>query len=114
LNELLYVEYDFSLRYIVIDIDESTKKATVSLGDCFDVIRESAVEANPEDPTISSGGLSHEIVLHYQGGQWKIISDVYRDALWRTLRKSESSTDDILRGIEIMLADLVERASPTP
>ncbi len=114
INKLRYVEYNFYLSYKVLDIDESVKKATVSLGDRYDVVRESAVEANPEDPLVSSGGLSHEIILQNEGGQWKIISDTYRDALWRTLRKPESTTDDILRGIDIMLADLEERASPMP
>ena len=114
INKLRYVKFDFSLTYKVLGIDESANKATVLLGELFDVVRESALEANPEDPTISSGGLSHEIVLHYQGGQWKIISDTYRDALWRTLRKPGLTTDEILHSIEIMLADLEKRSSPTP
>lgn len=114
LNKLRYVEYEYSLKYKLIEVDESTQTATVSLGELFEVIRESAVEANPEDPQVSSGGLSHEFNLRKEAGQWKIVSDRYRDALWRTLRKPGSTTDEILRGIEIMLDDLEERASQTP
>ena len=114
LNKLRYVEYEYSLNYKDIVVDASTEMATVSLGELFEVIRESAVEANPEDPHVSMGGLSHEIVLRNEQGEWKIVSHTYKDALWRTLRKPGSTTDEILHSIEIMLEDLEEKASPTP
>ena len=110
LNKLRYVEYEYSLTYKDIIVDASAKMATVLLGELFEVIRESAVEANPEDPHISRGGLSHEIVLRNEQGEWKIVSHTYKDALWRTLRKPESTIDEILRSIEIMLEDLEEAA----
>jgi hypothetical protein len=106
LNKLRYAEYNYSLNYHSIIVDDTTGLADVSLYDIFEVIHERSVEANPEDPLVSSGGLSHKILLSSEGDQWKIVSDVYRDAFWRTLRKPESTTDYILRNIEIMLADL--------
>ena len=114
LKGLRYSEYKYSLNFQSIIVDDVTGMADVSLYDIFEFITERVAESNPEDPLVSSGGLPHEIVLRNEGGQWKIVSDIYRDAFWRTLRQPESTTDDILRNIEIMLANLVERASPTP
>ncbi len=114
LKKLRYAEHKYSLNYGDIVIDDTTGTAEVYLYDTFEVIHERSVEANPEDPHVNMGGLPHEFVLRNEQGKWKIVSDTYRDALWRTLRKPGSTTDEILRSIEIMLEDLEERASPMP
>ena len=103
LNEFRYAEYKYSLNYQNIIVDDSSGMADVSLYDIFEVIHERSIEANPKDPHVTMGGLPHEIVLRNEEGQWKIISDFYRDALWRTLRKPGSTTEEILSSIELSM-----------
>jgi hypothetical protein len=62
LNKLRYAEYNYSLNYHSIIVDDTTGLADVSLYDIFEVIHERSVEANPEDPLVSLGGLSHQIL----------------------------------------------------
>ncbi len=115
LNELLFVEYKYSLNYQSIIVDDSSGMADVSLYDIFEVIHERSVEANPIDPHVTMGGLPHEIVLLNEGDQWKIIFDIYWDSMWYTLRHPrDASTDEILRNIEEKMDQLEAMPSPTP
>ncbi len=114
LNHLRYVEYKYSLDFGNFTADNSSQMATVSVIEEHDVIEEISMELDPEDPFVSHRyGLEHTIVLRNEQGQWKIDSDYYNDYLWRMLRQTGKSTDEILRKIDIMLDDLEERASPT-
>jgi len=114
LKELRYAKYEYSLKYTDILFDTSTQVVTVSLLDNFKIIRERTIESNPENPSITRGGLSHEIVLHNEQGQWKIISDSYWDSWWRQFRKPGLSTNQILHNIELKMKKLEAMPSPTP
>ncbi|MFZ5910688.1 MAG: hypothetical protein ACOYYU_11805 [Chloroflexota bacterium] len=116
LNQLRYVKYEYFLDFSNIEIDSSAQRAVVSLLERFDAIREKAVELNPEDPHISRmGGLEHEINLYKEHDQWKIVSDIYYDHLWRILRQPlDASTEEILHNINIQLTKLETKAPPTP
>ena len=115
INKLRYTEYTYSLDYKYIVVDESTNTAKVSMSDYFELIRERAAENNPENPRASTGELSHNIILSKEQGEWKIISDIYWDSMWYTLRHPwDASTDEILRNIEKKMDQLKAMPSPTP
>lgn len=114
LKELRYAKYEYSLKYTDILFDTTTQVVTVSLLDNFKIIREWTIKSNPENPSVTRGGLSHEIVLHNEQGQWKIISDTYWDSWWRQFRKPGLSTNQILHNIELKMKKLEAMPSPTP
>ncbi len=114
LNRFGYAKYEYSLTYKSVVIDTPAQIATVSLLEDFTIITERAMERNPEAPSITRGDLTHEIVLHKEEGQWKIVSDVYWDAWWRSYRKPGISTDEILSKINEELQKLEAMPSATP
>jgi hypothetical protein len=115
LRNLRYVEFKYSLDYREIVFDDSSQQATVSLVEHHHVIRERAKENNPENPRVSEGELIHKIILSKEQSEWKIISDIYWDSMWYTLRHPQNaSTDEILRNIDKKMRQLEKGASPTP
>lgn len=113
LNNLRYAKYTYSLKYKDIVIDTSAQTAVISLLEYFEIICERAMENNPENPQACAiGDLTHEIVLHNEQGQWKIVSDVYWDSWWRQFRKPGASTDEILDSINLKMLELEARALP--
>jgi hypothetical protein len=94
-------------------IDASFQGAVISLLEYFEIICERAVENNPQNPQpCAVGDLSHEIVLRSEGGQWKIISDVYWDSWWRRFRKPGASSAEILASLNLELQEL-EASTPS-
>jgi len=114
LKESIYAKYEYSLKFTDISFDTSTQVVTVSLHDNFAIITERKIESNPENPSLTRGDLSHEIVLRNEQGQWKIISDTYWDSWWRQFRKPELSTSDILHNIELKRQKMDAMPTPTP
>lgn len=104
LNRLRYVDYEFFLDFKDISTDDTTQTATVSVR--HDVIYQLSVELDPVNPIVSHAyNLDHTILLRQEQGQWKITSDNYTDYLWRMLRQTGISTDELLRDM---------KASPLP
>lgn len=98
LNNLRYVNYKYFLDYRNIVVDSSTQVVTISLIEGNEVIYELSAKANPEAPIVSHlSGIEHTIILREEDGQWKIVSDYYNDYLWRMLRQSGTSTDEMLK-----------------
>ena len=114
LNRFRYAKYEYSLKYKNIVIDAPAQIATVSLLEDFTIITEGAMERNPEKPNITRGDQTHEIVLYNEQGQWKIVSDIYWDAWWRSYRKPGMFTDEILSKINEELQKLEAMPSATP
>ena len=114
LNRFGYVKYEYSLKYKDIVIDTSAQIATVSLLEDFAIVHERAMERDPDDPSTTRGDQSHEIVLHNEQDQWKIVSDIYWDAWWRSYRKPGRSTDEILREINEEMRELEAMPTATP
>ncbi|MFZ5909344.1 MAG: hypothetical protein ACOYYU_04950 [Chloroflexota bacterium] len=114
LNKFGYAKYEYSLKYKDIFIDASAQTATVSLLEDFTIVTKRAMESNPEELSTIRGDLTHEIVLHNEQGQWKIISDTYWDSWWYRYRKPGMSTDEILREINTHLQKLEAMPSATP
>ena len=113
-NRFGYVKYDYSLKYKDIFIDASNQIATISVLDDFTIITERDMELNPKAPNSERGDQTHEIVLHNEQGQWKIISDIYRDTWWLQFREPGISTDEILRKINKALQSLEAMPTVTP
>ncbi|KXK15057.1 MAG: hypothetical protein UZ14_CFX002000767 [Chloroflexi bacterium OLB14] len=96
-----YIVYEFFLDYKNISIDPIAQKATVSVTLGHRVIHEISILITPDEPTVSGmGGEEHTIVLQKEDGQWKIVSDFYNDFLWRMIRNSGDSPDDMLHQIQ--------------
>jgi hypothetical protein len=115
LNKLRYAKYEYTLNYKDIVFDTSSQTATVSLYEHFEIVCERAIESSPQNPSYCAiGGLTHEIVLHNEHSQWKIISDTYWDSWWRQFRKPGLSTSEILHNIELTMQELEAMPSPTP
>ena len=119
LNHLRYMNYKVFLDFHSIAIDLDTQTATISVSDGNDVIHEISAKLNPENPIVSqTAGIEHTIVLRKEQEQWKIVSDNYNDDLWKTLRQSGTSTDEILKNIQgvqlpIAPASLAVTSEPT-
>lgn len=115
LNKLRYAKYEYSLKYTDISFDATAQMATVSLHEYFEIICEKAIDNNSQNPSACAiGELTHEIVLHNENDQWKIISDTYWDSWWRQFRKPGLTTDEILHNIELKMQKLEAMPSPTP
>jgi len=115
LNGLLYVEYEYSLDYKDISVNQSANKAEATLFVYYDVIHEASAEANPKNPLVSKYRDGHTIILGKDQGEWKIISDIYWDSMWYTLRHpQDASTEEILHNIDEKMRQLEEESPPTP
>jgi hypothetical protein len=106
LNHIRSAKYNYFLEFRNIAVDSSAQLATVSVVEESDFVDEISMEFSPEDPFVShTYNLEHTIVLRREPSQWKIISDDYTDYLWRMLRQTGISTDEILNNMQ---------ASPRP
>ena len=112
LNHLRYMNYVFFLDYKNITVDNSTQTATVSLSIRHDVVYEVSVELDPVNPIVSHMyNVEHIVLLHQVQGQWKIVSDNYADYLWRMLRQTGISTDEMLRNMKVSPEPMLQSAS---
>ncbi len=113
LNHLKYAAYEYFLTYENIAIEPINQKAIAALSKSENFISEISAMLAAGEPIISSGsGEKHSFVLHKEEGEWKIVSDTYNDYVWRMLRKSGASTDEMLSTLDSMLQNL--EASPRP
>ena len=99
-NRLRYSQYEFFLNFKSLSINTLTQVATVSVVEGHDVVFEISEVISPVDPIISSmRNLEHTIVLHKVQGEWKIVSDYYEDYLWRLIRATGLSADELLQSM---------------
>ncbi len=100
-NNLRYVAYNYFLYNEKITFDPTNQTATVSISLSNNVIHEISALITSGEPIMSSmSGEDHVIVMQKEDDEWKIVSDIYNDYLWRMLRKSGISIDDFLRLME--------------
>jgi hypothetical protein len=100
-NNLRYVAYNYFLYNEKITFDPTNQTAIVSISLSNHVIDEISALITSGEPIISSmSGEDHVIVMQKEDDEWKIVSDIYNDYLWRMLRKSGISIDDFLRLME--------------
>ena len=101
LNNLRYAAYEYFLDYKNASIDLISQRVAVSVSLRQNIIYEISVLLTSGEPIMSSMyNEEHTIVLQKKDEDWKIISDIYNDYLWRRLRQSETSADEMLRLIE--------------
>lgn len=97
LNHLAYARYQYSLDFKNVTIDEPSQTASVTLTEQRDVVYQISMELDPANPIVSHAfGLVHTMALHKEDGQWKLVSDEYADYLWRLLRKTGKSAEEML------------------
>jgi len=113
LNFLKYAAYEYFLDYENISLDESGQQASVVLSKRENIIFDISVILASGEPIMSRGsGEKHTILVRKEEGEWKIVSDTYRDYVWRMLRKSNASADEILNTLDSMLRNM--EAAPLP
>jgi hypothetical protein len=114
LNKYTYAAYKYSLKYNDIGIDTPSQTAEILLVEYFEITCQRTMENNPENPKACAiGNLTHKIILQIEQGEWKIISDVYRDSWWRQFRAPGLSVDEILHNISLEMQKLETIPTPT-
>lgn len=95
LKRLRYVRYEYFLDNEDVHIDATAGTASAHFTEGHNVVFEQS------DPVISSmHNLEHVMTLAREDGQWKIVSDHYEDYLWRLLRTTGASKQEVLQRIE--------------
>lgn len=108
LNRSRYVDYKYFLNFGNFSMDAATQLVTVSVVEDNETISEISAERDPEKPLVAQmGGLKHTIVLRREQDQWRIVSDHYNDFLWRTLRRTGKSTEEMLNILSTVEAPTV-------
>jgi hypothetical protein len=101
LHHLGYAQYEYSLNFKSISFDKENQLATVSLSEGHEVIFEISEMISNTDPIISKmRDLNHTMILKKTQIGWKIISDQYEDYLWRMLRATHLSKDEVMNAID--------------
>lgn len=97
LNRSRYVDYKYFLDFSNFSMDPISQLVTASVVEGNEIIYEISAETDPTNPHVAQmSGLTHTIVLRKKQDQWKIVSDYYNDFLWRTLRRTGKSTEEML------------------
>ena len=107
-----YTQYEYTLDFndFVYDLDD--QRATVHLAEGYNVVFEISELISKNDPIVSKmRNLQHMITLKKYEDEWKIVSDIYDDNLWRLLREANISKDELLT----MIDDVSDQKSdPSP
>lgn len=112
LNGSRYVDYKYFLDFRNFNLDPATQLVTVSLVEDKEIITENSAKGNPATPLVAQiWGLEHTIVMRKEQDRWKIVSDQYNDFLWRTLRRTGKSTEEILNRLSTKEAPQVSGPS---
>lgn len=99
LLHLRYVQYKYFLDFREVTIDTSTQSATVSVVEGHDVVFEASA------PVVSNmRNRPHMISLRKENGTWLIVSDVYEDYLWRVIKATGYSKEELMRSIDQSLS----------
>jgi len=115
LNGSRYVHYKYFLDYRDIVVDPSSQIVTITLIENNEIIFQNSVSGDLQNPHVAQmSGNKHTIMLRQEEGQWKIVSDIYNDFLWRTLRQKGTSPEEIVRDINESLRAIKESPLPPP
>jgi len=115
LKKYRYTEYEYSLDYLDIVVEEATQIAKVHLIEKFVIFCELSLVDDPEDPKICvEGDLTHVFVLRNEQGGWKIVSDAYWDSWWMQFRAPGATTEDVLNAIHLVMQKYETMPTPTP
>lgn len=107
-NHLGFTHYEFFLDFKNISVDMNNQTAAVTVIEGHDVVFEISEETSKTQPVVSSmRNLQHKIILRKDESVWKIVSDDYDDYLWRLIKATGFSKDELLQS-------LAESQSHTP
>jgi hypothetical protein len=113
LKKFRYTEYEYSLDYLDLVVEEDGQIAKVHLIEKFLIFCELSLVDDLEDPKIcTEGDLNHVFLLRNEQGGWKIVSDAYWDYWWMQFRKPGATTEETLNAIELLMQKL--ETTPTP
>lgn len=94
-KQLKYSEAKFILEFTDIQVDEDAQIATILVIEGHDVVFEKY------EPTVSNmRNLQHRITLRKDDDTWKITSDDYDDYLWRMIKATKMSKEELLFSID--------------
>lgn len=94
LHHLRYVQYEYFLDFREVTIDASSLSTTVYLVEGHDVVFEVSA------PVVSNmRNRPHTISLRKENDVWMIISDKYEDYLWRAIKSTGYSKEELIRSI---------------
>jgi hypothetical protein len=112
IHHLKYTQYEYTLDFNDFVYDQDDQRATVHLAEGYNVVFEISEMISKNDPIVSKmRNLQHMITLKKYEDEWKIVSDIYDDNLWRLLRETNISKDELLT----MIDDLSDQKSdPSP
>jgi hypothetical protein len=92
---LRYMQYKYYLDFREITIDPSIQSATVSVVEGHDVIFEASA------PIVSMmRNRLHKISLKQENSTWTIVSDIYEDYLWRIIKTTGYTKDELMSSID--------------
>lgn len=95
INHLKPIQYEFKLDFNDVVIDYVERTAIVTVIEGHNVIFELSA------PQVSSmRNLKHQITLKKGKDGWKITTDIYDDYLWRFIRETKYTKNDLYRLIE--------------
>ncbi|MCZ7550979.1 MAG: amidase domain-containing protein [Anaerolineales bacterium] len=95
---LRYLEYEYYLDFGDILFDSESQSVTVPVVEGHDVEFEISREIAKNGPVISKmRNLQHTITLRKENGDWKIVSDDYEDYLWRLIKATRLSKEDLVQ-----------------
>ncbi|MCD4801513.1 MAG: hypothetical protein K8R16_01085 [Anaerolineales bacterium] len=115
LHRLRYIDYDYSLDYLDIVVEEDGQIAKVHLIEKFVIFCELSLLDDSENPKIcTEGDLTHAFLLRNEQGGWKIVSDAYWDYWWMRFRAPGATTEEVLNAIHLVMQRLETMPSPTP
>jgi hypothetical protein len=95
------VSYKYFLDFKDMSIDSKADTAVASIVEGHDVEFEISQEIFKNEPIMSSmRNLQHTIILRKKDSVWKIVDDDYNDYLWRLLKATGLSKDEMLNLLE--------------
>ncbi len=107
LHHLRYVQYEYFLDFREVTIDASSLSATVYLVEGHDVVFEVSA------PVVSNmRNRPHTISLRKENDVWMIISDKYEDYLWRAIKSTGYSKEELIRSINQSLSLVQDEELP--
>ena len=108
IHHLRYTQYEYTLNFNEIVIEKESQMTTISLTEGHDVVFEISKIISKSEPVVSKmRNLDHTIHLKKTQEGWRIVSDNYDDYLWRLLRATNLSKEEVL----LMVDDMQDRTA---
>lgn len=95
LYNLRYEQYEYFLNFLEIAVGPDSESANLSVAEGHDVVFEVS------EPVVSKmRNRLHTISMRKENGNWMILSDTYDDYLWRIIKTTGYSTEELVHSID--------------